>query len=140
MRAHIRIHNICFITLIIVNMIAILLGCSTQDTIKIIEKESYYSDFVIEGDKVYIECELTVDNSSGEEVSVEFYADFPHDEKLGLLQNATIKGFQEDKNLSEFPLQKGKTRLRVVFIGDFAGTNQKHDRNLPDISVVPIEN
>ena len=122
------------ITLILVG-IMLIGGCSPKNAIEIVINESFYSSFIVEGEKVYIECELMIKNSTGEDAIVEFYADFPDDVDLGLLEKSRLKGYQENREVSEFSLLEGETRIRVVFIGDFAGTNLKHDRNMPNITI-----
>ena len=122
--------------LLLVGVVMLFSGCTQKNTVEIVKKESFYSDFTVEGNKVYIKCELAVDNSTGQEATVEFYADFPDDVNIGLLTSARLMGYQENGGTSEFSLAEGKQRVVVVFIGDFAGTNQKHDRNLPNITLV----
>ena len=111
-------------------------GCSPKNKIEIVKKGSFYSDFVVKGEKVYIKCELEVNNSTDDNAIVEFYASLPEEVKLGLLKNDEMKGYQENSEISEFSLPEGKSRIVVVFIGDFAGTNKKHDRNLPNIGCI----
>jgi hypothetical protein len=127
------------IIFLLISIITMFCGCAKKNTLEIINKESYYSNYIIDGDKVYIECELAFNNLRETETTIELYADFPDDVELGLLKNAKIMGYHDDLLTSTFSLPEGKTRIFVVFIGDFAGTNQKHDRNLPNITIVQNE-
>ena len=121
--------------LVLIGVCMIFGGCTPKNTIEIVAKESFYSNYIIEGDKVYIECKLMIKNVIGNDVAIELFADFKDDVEAGLLKEAQLKGFQEDRETSEFILSQGTKRIVVVFIGDFAGTNQKHDRNLPIITI-----
>jgi len=107
-------------------------SCSLNniEKIKLIKLESYYSDFEVKKDKVYISCYITLENNLDKEQTIKLSATFPND--VGkLLKNAVIeseKSFTLDA--------KSKKSFKVVFIGDFAGKNKKNDRLLPDISIL----
>ncbi len=66
----------------IVSML-LLNGCSQEHKIEIIKEESFYSDFTVEDDKVYIQCELTMNKTTNREQKVGFFAYFPDDVGLG---------------------------------------------------------
>lgn len=107
-----------------------------ENKVRIIGNESFFSEYSVDGNNVYIKCEITVINRTSEVIKVGFFADFLEDVQLGLLKDTKLKGYKEDKRTEEFYLQKGQNRIVVVFIGEFAGTNQKANRNLPLIEIV----
>ena len=43
--------------------------------------------------------------------------------------------YSSDLETAEFKLEKGDNWIEVVFIGDYAGKNQKYDRLLPEIKI-----
>lgn len=107
-----------------------------QEKVCVSESDSWFSDFYVLNDKVYIECVVTVECS--EATSIQLYGCFPKDEGK-LLKDALLLGQFGDsmdslQDTAELPA--GTTELHVYFIGDFAGTNQKQDRLLPTLYFV----
>ena len=103
----------------------------------VVDDASWYSDFSVQGDKVYITCVVTVECSEATELQI--YGDFRKDAGK-LLKNPLLLGqLGEDINSlqSTAALPRGQTELRVVFVGDFAGTDQKQNRLLPQLYLVP---
>lgn len=102
----------------------------------VVDDASWYSDFSVQGDKVYITCVVTVACSEATELQI--YGDFREDAGK-LLKNPLLLGqLGDDSNRlqSTAALPRGQTELRVVFVGDFAGTDQKQNRLLPQLYLV----
>ena len=108
----------------------------------LVEKDSWFSDFKVENGLVWLECELTLENRTAEPISGCLEAWFPGDvgtlvkEKrlpgLPASEAETMDGTAlPDPAVLEFA--PGRTTLRVVFIGTFAGTDLKQDRLLPQL-------
>lgn len=114
-------------------------GSCEQNDIRLNEDKSFFSDFKIENDKVYLYCTLFVENSSKTERTVTLKASFEADVKNGLLKEALTVGYSFAEGAEEFRLQKGENQIDVVFIGEHAGGDQKHDRRLPDIMIEELE-
>ena len=104
--------------------------------ISIDTNESFYSDYSVKGDKVYIYCTVFIKNNSQNEKNVMLNALFDNDVETGLLKESVLKGYDIDRQTEVFELIKGVNKLEVVFIGEFAGTAQKHDRLLPQIKII----
>ena len=119
-------------------MMLSLISCQTKD-IKLNEEKSYFSDFKIENDKVYIYCTLFIENKSDTEKVISLKASFEKDVENGLLKEALVSGYSLDESTQEFQLQKGENQLDVVFVGEYAGADKKQDRLLPDIEITEIE-
>ena len=100
----------------------------------IINDESYFSDFYVKDDKVYIECEMSI--NSPRNCDIQLQGSFMRDEGK-LLKNATVFAYDKETGSDRFKLVRGTNRFRVVFIGDYGGTPQKFDRLLPDITIRP---
>ena len=124
--------------LCIVSMILSLFSCQAED-IKLNEEKSYFSDFKIENDKVYIYCTLFIENKWDTEKVISLKASFEKDAENGLLKKTLISGYSLDESVQEFQLKKGENKLDVVFIGEHADVGKKHDRLLPDIKITEIE-
>lgn len=117
-------------------MLTVFCGCSQEEYVKINRQESWYSDFYVEDGKVYIKCNITVENSGDDSCRIGFKGDFSENVKTGLLKEAELYGYAEDYETSVFVAPKGKHTIAVTFIGDFGGTLKKANRNLPHISMV----
>lgn len=107
---------------------------------------SYFSDFKVNGEKVYIYCKMTITNSSLIDKTFRLNAILKDDVKIGkigkigLLKSDNLKGYNEDLSSDIFTIEKNKYNIfSVVFVGEFAGTYEKHDRNLPEIVITTIK-
>ena len=124
--------------LFIVCMMLSLFSCQSKQ-IKLNEEKSYFSDYKIENDKVYIYYTLFIENKSDAEKDISLKASFEKDVENGLLKKALVSGYSLDEITQEFQLQKGENQVDVIFIGEYAGADKKHDRLLPDIEIAEIE-
>lgn len=114
--------------------------CSCQKReISIDEEESFYSDFKIENNKVYIYCNVLIKNPNKDGTKITLNGVFEDDVKNGLLKESLLTGYASDFETTEFGLQKGDNRIEVVFIGDYAGKEQKYDRLLPEIKITELQ-
>ena len=123
---------------LVVIMILGLCSCQKKE-IRIDAGESFYSYFEVKDEKVLIYCTILVKNPTKAETTITLSANFDDDVKLGLLKDASLDGYQSDLETKTFKLNKGDNWIDVVFIGEYAGKNQKHDRLLPDIQMKVIE-
>lgn len=124
------------ISVIIALTIILLCICSCwKNEISIDNDESFYSDFKIEDDKVYIYCNVLVKNPGNDNEKISLSGVFENDKKSGLLKKELLNGYSDDCETTEFNLKRGDNQIEVVFIGDYAGTNQKYDRLLPRIII-----
>ena len=101
-------------------------ACENSD-ISIVEDESFYSDFYVEDNVVYINCTLTVNAQKDQTIS--FVADFKDEKKDGLLKEISLETLP-------FNIKKGKQSIDVTFVGNFGGNNKKANRELPNINIV----
>ena len=124
--------------LFILCMMLNLFSCQAND-VQLNEEKSYYSDFKIENDKVYIYCTLFIENKSDTEKVISLKASFEKDFENGLLKEALVSCYLLDESTQKIRLQKGENQFDVVFIGEYAGADKKHDRLLPEIEITEIE-
>lgn len=111
----------------------------TKPAIHLTKPESYFSDFEVVGQQVNIKCYVTLKNTFNENKTVELAALFPDDVRFGLLQSSTLSGVHLDSLEGRFAVPaKSQKAFEVLFIGNFAGTNRKHDRLLPEIEIVIV--
>ena len=126
------------VLLCIVCMMLSLFSCQAKN-VELNEEKSYFSDFKIENDKVYIYCTLFIENKSDAEKVISLNASFEQDVENGLLKEALISGCSLDESTQKFQLKKGENQLDVVFVGEYAGVDKKNDRLLPDIEITEIK-
>jgi len=119
----------------IVCMLLCLFSCQSND-INLNKEKSFFSDFEIENDKVYIYCTLFLENQSNSQEVVEIKALFESDAKNGLLKEENLYGYTVDENSKTFTLEQGENQIDIVFIGEYAGTPEKADRLLPEIEII----
>ena len=123
-------------------------GCSANNEKHALcchKDDSYFSEFAVENGKTYIKCVLALENTGKEDVTVKLSAGLPRD--VGkLVKEQALDGYilsvdlptadaewvgdavEEEQILN---LSPGTHTVEVVFVGTFAGVNQKHDRLLP---------
>lgn len=129
--------NLVVLFLSVVCMIFCLCSCQ-QKYVHINNEKSFYSNYKVEEGKVYVYCSLFIENPTETEKNVALMALFEEDVRNGLLKESMIDGYSVDGNTRIFRLQRGENQLNVVFVGQHAGGNQKHDRNLPYIKIVEM--
>lgn len=112
----------------------------TMHPLHIVKNASYFSDYYVDSDKVYTKCVVTVRNSGPGRMEFLLYADMDKDARSGLLKNGNLEGYNEALSNERFVLE-GKTTetFSVIFVGDYAGSNTKHDRYMPRISFMILE-
>ena len=120
-------------------MIMVFALCSCQKKeIRIDAEESFYCDFEVKDDKVLIYCTILIENPTNAEADIMLSANFENDVKSGLLKESPLDGYQSDLETKTFKLVEGDNRVDVVFMGEYAGTYQKHDRLLPEIQLIVV--
>ena len=125
---------------------AFICACSVSRETSQIEQEytidrdqSWFSNYTVSDGQVIIECHLCLNNQSGENKSVCLMGDFSEDEKAGLLKEKNL--IATHKSASDqllFELLPGENVFDVLFVGSWGGNDQKANRLLPEIVVVPI--
>lgn len=127
---------ICIIIIVSINFIS----NNGKANLKIIYKDSYFSNFTVFDGKVFINCELVIKNVNSEDKIFKLNATMKDDVTTGLLVNENLEGFDSEYIEKEFKIDKKTTSsFLVVFIGDFGGTNTKHNRNLPEITIIEVK-
>ncbi|MDR0319959.1 MAG: hypothetical protein LBI28_00510 [Treponema sp.] len=117
------------------------LSLPAPSDLELINEKSWLSDFEVIDDKVLIKCRITIKNNTGNDVKYKINAISRDDVDLGLLRNEIIEGYKEDLVTDVFTISANETvEERIIFVGDFAGNYQKHDRLLPKtINIILLE-
>lgn len=102
-----------------------------NNTIFIIEDKSYFIDFVVSEDKVYLNCKVMICNSYDYDKIIELYAYDYEDVKGGLLKNEVVQGINKDTLDNTITIKPGMNLLEISFVGEFNYNYQKINRNLP---------
>ena len=128
-----------FLIVFVLSFIVLCLCSCQKRKISIDGKESFYSSFKIENNKVYIYCDVLIKNPNKDGAKISLSGIFDNDAKNGLLKESLLTGYASDFETTEFNLKNGDNRIKVVFIGEYAGNNQKYDRLLPEIKISELQ-
>jgi len=71
--------KIIFVTIILIAVFFCSCDKSNTEEIKLIKKDSYFSDFWIDHGRVYIKCFLSAENLTEKEIKVKIKASSPED-------------------------------------------------------------
>ena len=127
---------------------------------RLVEEESFFSDFTVRGDRVYFLCRLCIRNPADQPQAVQVTGDFSEDSKGGLLAGngdlyalrveddfpgsflsmsdealAAAADLSGDRSLRVLPLPPGDKVFWVLFAGDHGTAEVKQNRLLPPISI-----
>lgn len=128
--------NCTLIMIVIIVFIGGLILINSKDNVKIIKKDSYFSDFNVRNDKVYIKCVVTIKNTYNDNKKINLYAIMDDDVNIGLLKEEQIFALNDDDTKAEYKIKgNSEETFDVVFTGDFAGVMKKHDKLLPKIEI-----
>ena len=108
--------------------------------IEIIKAESYFHEFEVIDDTVYIRCYATIKNTFKEDKTIAISASFPEDVKNGLLKFSELDAYDADNEKEVFTIpKKSQQSFNIVFVGESAGGNTKHDRLLPEMKITIVD-
>lgn len=107
--------------------------------VNVIRSDSWFHEFYIKEDKVFFRCEITLENSSNEDEYVNLLANMQEDVDGGLLKAPIVTGYDETGKSEFFVPAHSQKEFEVLFIGDFAGKEQKRNRDLPSIECVRVK-
>jgi len=121
----------------------ILSACDNADTniadIYIKEDESTFCNFEIKDEKVYIFCNIYIQNDSSREKKISLIGTFASDYKYGLLkEKQLIATTIEEPGETRLLVPPGGKLFNVVFCGNFGGNIEKQNRLLPQLEIVEI--
>lgn len=109
-------------------------------SLSVVEKESYFSDFEIKEDVVYIYCTVTIKNNTNLDSKFIMAGLFPEDFRSGLLKSDILYAYNQNGESNEFTAPANTTTtFQVVFIGENNGYQVKANRLLPDIQIIEKE-
>lgn len=100
--------------------------------------ESRCSDSWIDGDLVYIEWVLTLENTAENDVQVLITAVFQRDADSGLLAGPELKGYSGGGQTNVVIVRPGTAQYVICFIGGYGGTRQAADQGLPPITIIEL--
>ena len=117
-----------------------LCACGGTSDIVLLKKESYFNQFYIKGNKVCVDCNIVLHNQSDKVKKVKLLAHMKEDADNGLLKDTEVNGYDKNENDVFVLPANSKEEYKVNFIGDFAGKEEKRNRNLPEIEIIEVEN
>ena len=138
-----KIRQIYIILLLVMGITFVLLYAYKkvkEDKVILLKSESFFDEFDVKEDKVYIKCYLTIQNSSSNDKYINLSANLKGDAINGLLKSPIISGVNK-KGSDKFFIKANSTKgYNVIFVGEYAGKPQKLTRSLPPIEIKVINN
>ena len=140
-----------YIMIVIFILCVILLGLlskKNKEAIIIDKEHSYFHDFKIYNDKVYMYCTITLENITDNNLSFSIFAESYKDKVNGLITNERMKGYEweidektrdmkvTDKKIFFINRKQKISELKIVFMGEHGSGYMKDNRNLPDTYIV----
>ena len=119
-----------------------LFGCNkdnnTHNFILLDETASYFSDFEVVGDNVYIYCTVVLTNTTSKECMFRIKGFFEDDVKGHLLLEGELYAYDKEKE-TVFSLRANeKKTFEICFSGKFGGREKKNNRLLPEIEIIIV--
>ena len=107
----------------------------TQPMVRIVTLDSYFMDYEVKDQKVYMKYYITIDSSFREDKTVKLTALFPDDVASGLLQNEAL-----DAPGEYIIPAKSKIGYEIIFEGEAAeSVAEPHEGNYKKIPKMEIE-
>lgn len=107
-----------------------------QESVGLISEKSYFSDFYVKDNMVYIECYLKILNTFDNKKSIQFRAIMNEDFYNGLLKQKELHVLDENHQEIYFEIDAHSEKMfEVIFVGEYGGNNEKLDRLLPNIDL-----
>ena len=133
----------CFLKILYIMLLLIMLfnssGCNIISQKNagcfIVESESWFDDFTVRDDKVYIKCEVVLQNTTSDNQRIKMAAICSEDVDAGLLKNEKVYAVDDNQKERVFVINANskQTFEDVVFLGEFGGKKIKNNRLLPRI-------
>ena len=122
--------------------IFLLYGCNGEQNLNkyilLDDTTSYFSDFEVVDDNVYIYCTIMLTNTTSKERSFRVKGFFEDDVKGHLLLESELYAYDEERETT-FSLHANETKIfEICFIGKFGGRGIKKNRLLPEIEIIDV--
>ena len=111
---------------------------SDTPSVEIVNETSFFSDYELKNDKVYIYCTVTVKNNLDTAQQIMIQGDFADDYLSGFVKDKILCAYDKDNldNNMFIIMANSEQMLKVCFIGDWGGkVKTKQNRLLPEIQL-----
>ena len=128
-------------------LIAVVLSSCSQNVNKaypsqdlvVDQNRSWFDDFVISDGTVRIKSHVCILNQASVTKNAYLTGDFSEDQKSGFIkENKLIAQQKQIPGQIQFELIPGENEFDVLFVGTSADSDQKANRLLPAIEIIPI--
>ena len=108
----------------------------TDADIKVLEDESRYISYNVQGKQVFLRYQITIENSYTSDKKIILTGDFSKVKKNMMLKETKVQAVLADKMTESIVVSAGeKKTFDVVFVGETAVNNEMESGFLPDIDV-----
>lgn len=123
------------ILMVFINTSCSIYTAQNNSTVSIVESGSWFNDYTVSDGKVYINCEITLQNTGESEQRIRMAAICADDVEAGLLKKEKIYAVDNNEEEKVFVIEANSQRTfkEVVFLGEYGGTYQKSNKLLPEI-------
>lgn len=122
---------------------AIILSCKLaekESPVRVVLASSQFNHFEVIEDDVIFYCTICIENTSNTTYDIQIYGVFDFDVKGGLIKDSRMLGHtMSNPTDTIFHVIPGEQTYQVVFSGEYAGRPVKHDRLLPELEIVFID-
>lgn len=137
-----KLHNKRLIAILIVCFVLLgsllIFHANAQDVV-VIEKESYFNDFKVDGDSVLIHCVITLKNKSSQFKNIKIQANLPEDVETGLLKSQTVYAVNNTGGkVFGIPSKTTFSHLDVTLKGEYGGAPAKANKLLPKLIITEV--
>lgn len=85
------------------------MGIDVERDLKVLRSDSWFDDFYIKEDKVFMKCEITIQNKSNQDRYIKLFANMEEDANNGLIKSPTVSGYDKEGN-DKFFVSANKTK------------------------------
>ena len=110
-----------------------------KDEVYVDKEGSFFSNFVVSDEKVYISCFVCIENNSNREKEILLIGTFADDYEHKLLKEKRLVATNlAEPNEIKLLVPPGGKYFDVVFCGNHGGNMLKQDRLLPQLEIIEI--
>lgn len=108
---------IVIIIVIVCLSLCIRMGIDAEGDLKVLRSDSWFDDFYIKEDKVFVKCEITIQNRSNQNRYVKLFANMEEYANNGLIKSPIVPGYDKEGNDKFFIAANTKKHIKFFCWG-----------------------